>query len=163
MVYVSRPRAVNCGLQLRPPYAIRTGTAPHLMGTNAYVGKRLSEQDAPSEQLEQDGTFVRRELSFRLPTFPLPLERCASRPAVGTVATGADTGERAMCCRDSATTARGIRTMFDGQQLRQGPGSRTELAAPSPMDKARRPHVQKTGGLPLARHESLAVHRVSVP
>jgi hypothetical protein len=68
-----------------------------------------------------------------------------------------------MRCRESAATRRRVCAIFDGQQLRDCPRERAELARAPPMDKARSTHVQHIGGLSLARHQLLAVHAVSLP
>jgi hypothetical protein len=52
MIYVGRPRTVDCGLQPGSPGGIGVSPAPRLVSTNADVDKRLLERHALSKQLE---------------------------------------------------------------------------------------------------------------
>ena len=58
-----------------------------------------------------------------------------------------------MGCLDATATRRSIRTMLYRQQFLKRPGSWAELAAPPPVENARRAHIKKAGGLSLARHQ----------
>jgi hypothetical protein len=82
------------------------------MSTNAYLGKRVLEEQALTEQVQQGGSAVRWEPTFSFPT--LSLGRCTSGPAISAVAPCADSRKCAMCCRDSAATGRGIGTIPNG-------------------------------------------------
>jgi hypothetical protein len=87
--YVSRPCAVDCGLQLSAPGRIGAGTTPNLLWAHLDFHRRFHEPHSLTEQFQQSGALFRLESPLRLQTFALSLESCAGSPAWWTGASSA--------------------------------------------------------------------------
>jgi hypothetical protein len=87
--YVSRPCAVDCGLQLSAPGRIGAGTTPNLLWAHLDFRRRFHEPHSLTEQFQQSGALFRLELPLRLQTLALSLESCAGSPAWWTDASSA--------------------------------------------------------------------------